>query len=148
MIHTMSSNKYQRMSLRAGQKNLLIPIFCKQLISTCVSSVSVMTPRVQVTVVLQHTPFANNFWTLLLNFCGCGSSGSCLLMTEHETLCIKALTVQILCRRAQVAGVPVCQFSMGEGHCLMHPHSGRNWWYIIGHLQNCFLDCFLIDKTT
>lgn len=28
----------------------------------------------------------------------------------------------------------------------MNSHSGWNWQHIIGHLLNCFLDCFLINK--
>ena len=134
------------MSSWAGQKNLLTPIFCIQrTLNMCFTCICDDT-RVHITIVLQHTPFANNFRTLPLNFCHCGSHGSCLLTAELEMLCIKAPAVQILCCCAQAADVPVYQFSMGLGHYLMDPHSGWKWWHIIGHLRNCFINCFFADK--
>lgn len=69
--------------------------------------------RGQVTLGLQHTPFANNFRTLPLNLCGCGSSESHLL-TEREELCIKALySSEFVLSCAQAADIPVYLFSMG-----------------------------------
>lgn len=63
IIDTVSSNKYQRISSLAGQKNLLTPISCIQWTLTCVS-------LAQVIIILQQTQF-DNFRTLLLNFFGC-----------------------------------------------------------------------------
>ncbi len=146
MKHTMSSNKYQRMSSRAGQKK---PVDSDLLHTTdlnmCFTCICDDT-RLQITFVLQHAPFANNFRTLPLNVCACGSHGSHLLITELVMLCIEALTVQILCRCAQAADIPVCQFSMGYGHCLMDPHNIWNWGHVNGHLCNCFFNFFFAKK--
>lgn len=65
------------------------------------------------------------------------------MMTEHETL----LKQFRFCDALHKHLTSLCVSSpLAWFHCLMHPPSGHNWWHIIGYLQNCLLDGFLIDK--
>lgn len=60
---------------------------------------------VQLTIILQHTPFANNLMTLQQIVCGCGSH----LSIESKNLCIQALTAQMSSCCAQAPDIPVDQ---------------------------------------
>lgn len=145
MTDTISSNRYHRIS--GWPEKPVDPYFCHTAdLNMCFAHVC-DDSRVQITIILEDAPLANSFRPLqLCDVCGC--CRNCLRMSECKMLCIKAFTVEILCCCAHAADIPVGNFSIGKGHCLMHLHGGWKRRQIIRHSLNCSVDVLFIHKKT